>query len=91
MRVMAMRKRRKVSAAVVVAAILLCFVTYFVTRTPQAESPPQAAVETQADVTSVADPDTEAVRQSPVADEIPGGESAVAETNVLRVILEGIT
>jgi hypothetical protein len=86
-----MRTKIEVSAAVVVAAILMCFVVYFVTRTPQAESPPQLVVEPQADVTSVADSATEAVRQSPVADELPGGESAVAGTNVLRVILEGIT
>ncbi len=76
-RVMAIRKRRKVSAAGVVAAILMCFVMYFVTRTPRAESPPQASVEPQADVTSVADPATEAVRRSPVAKEPPGGVSAV--------------
>ncbi len=100
MRVMAMRKRRKVSAAVVVAAILMCFVMYFVTRTPQAESPPQAAVEPQAaegelvdaeDVTSVADPATEAVRRSPAVDEPSVDVPAIARTNVLRVILEGIT
>ncbi len=79
-------KMRKVSAAVLVAAILMVFVMIFVTRTPRSESPPQAAVEPQvaeqqvtdgelvdaADVNSVADPATEALR-SPVADE-PSGD-----------------
>ena len=70
----------KVSAAVLVAAILMYFLMYFATRPPRAESPPQVAdgeLVDAADVTSVADPATEAVRRSPVAEEPPGGVSAV--------------
>ncbi len=90
----------KVFAAVLVAAILVYFLIYFVARTPRAESPPMAAVEPQvadgelvdaADGTSVADPATEAVRRSPVVDEPSVDVPAIAATNVLRVILEGIT
>ena len=93
-------KRMKVTAAVLVAAILMIFVMYFTTRTPRSESPPQAAVETQvadgelvdaADVTALADPATQAGRRSPVAEEPPAGVSAARGTNVLRVVLEGIT
>ena len=83
----------KVSAAVLVAAV----VVYLVARTPQAESPTETTVESQtadgdvADVSAVEDPDMEAVRQRMVAEEPPVGVAAVAGTNVLRVILEGIT
>ncbi len=89
----------KVSAAVLVAAACV----YFVTRTPPAEPPRTAAVEPPAaDVelpepidaavlSAAEDPATEAARRSPVAEEPPGGVSAVTGTNVLRVVLEGIS
>ena len=86
-----MGTKMRVSAAVLVAAVIV----YFVARTPQAESPPVAAVEPPAaDVELVGaaavDPAAEAVRRILVAEEPSGGVS-VAGTNVLRVILEGIT
>ncbi len=98
-----MGKMKKASAAVVVATILMLILLYFVmdfvTRTPRSESPPQAAVETQvgdeelavaADVTADADSSADpAVPRSPVDE--PGDVLAIAATNVLRVILEGVT
>ena len=87
----------KVSAAVLVAAAGV----YFVMRTPQAESPRMAAVDSPpaADVepidaelvSAVEGPATEAGRRSQVAEEAPVGVAAAFGTNVLRVILEGIT
>ncbi len=86
----------KVSAAVLVAAACV----YFVARTQRAESPRIAGVEplaadvelADAELVSAAeDPTTEAVRRSPVAEESPVGVSAARGTNVLRVVLEGIT
>ena len=87
-----METKTKVSAAVLVAAVIV----YFVARTPLAESPRIAAAEPLAsDVelvdTAAEDPATEAVRRSLDAEESSGGESAVTGTNVLRVVLEGIT
>ena len=85
----------KVSAAVLVAAVCV----YFVVRPPQAESPRMTAVEPPAtdvelvgpELVSAAEvPATEAVR-SPVAEKPPVGAAALAGTNVLRVILEGVT
>jgi len=80
-----MGTKMRVSAAVLVAAVIV----YFVARTPQAESPPVAAVEPPAaDVKLVGaaaeDPATEAVRRSPVAEKPPVGVSG--GTNVLRVV-----
>jgi hypothetical protein len=80
------------TAVVLVAAVIV----YFAARTPQAESARMAAVEPLAvDVELVGpaleDPATEAVRRSLVAKEPPGAVPAVTGTNVLRVVLEGIT
>jgi len=90
------------TAAVLVAAACV----YFVVRTPPAESARVAAVEPPAaevelpeppesnDVAAVSPaevPATDAGRRSPVAEEPSGGVSAVTGTNVLRVVLEGIT
>ncbi len=86
-----MGRKIKVSAAVLVAAVCV----YFVTRTPPTQSPPTAAVERHAadgevvDAAAV-DPAAEAAQRIPIADEPSGGVS-VTGTNVLRVILEGIT
>ncbi len=97
---MAMGTKIKVSAAVLVAAACVYFVVYFVVRTPRTESPGIAAVEPMgadvelvdaALVSAAEDPAAEAVRRSPVAEEPPGGVSAALGTNVLRVVLEGIT
>ena len=83
------------TAALLVSAILV----YYVARPPQAEPLGLAEVEplaadvefVDAELVSAAeDPATETVRQSPVAEEPPGSESAAPGTNVLRVILEGI-
>ncbi len=85
----------KVSAAVLVAAVVVSIVA----RTPSAESPRLAEVEPlaadvepvgAADVSAADDPATEAVR-SLVEEEPPVGVSAALGTNVLRVVLEGIT
>ncbi len=94
-----MGTKTRVSAAVLVAAACV----YFVVRTPQAESPrmatvarPAADVELQEPIdaellSAPEDPATEAARRSLVAEEPPGGVAAVAGTNVLRVVLEGIS
>ncbi len=91
-----MGTKTRVSAAVLVAAACV----YFVTRTPQAESPRMATVEPPtADVELVGaavlsaaeDPAMEAVRRSPVAEKPPVGVPTVAGTKVLRVVLDGIT
>ncbi len=91
-----MGTKARVSAAVLVAAACV----YFGVRTPQAESPRTATVERPAAdvelegaavVSEFGLPAMEAVVQRMVAEEPPGGVSAVAETNVLRVVLEGIT
>jgi RNA polymerase sigma-70 factor (ECF subfamily) len=92
---MAMGTMMKMSAAVLLAAACV----YFVARTPPAESPRMAAVEPPAaDVELVGaelvspadDPATEAVRRT-VMDELRVGVSLARATNVLRVVLEGIT
>jgi len=90
----------KVSAALLVAATCV----YFVARTPGAESPRMATVEPLAadeelahGAESIADENpaagfsTPTGRRSPVAEEPPGGVSAARGTNMLRVVLEGIT
>ncbi len=95
-----MRTMIKVSAAVLVAVV----VVYFVARTlrvesSRSESPQGTAIEPLAAyvelegaaVASLAEhPATEAVRRT-VAEEPPGGVSAVTGPKVLRVVLEGIT
>ena len=93
---MAMGAMTKVSAAVLVAAVIV----YFVARTPRAESPSMAeaeplAAEVELEAAAVAflaeDPATQAVRQRLVAEEPPVSVSAALGTNVLRVVLEGIS
>ncbi len=97
---MAVGTMTKVSAAVLVAAVGV----YFVARTQQAESPRMPAVEpiaadvepvdaapVSAVVSVVEDPATEVVQRSLVAEGPPVGVSATRGTNVLRVLLEGIT
>ena len=92
---MAVGTMMKVSAAVFVAAACV----YFEVRTPPTESPRMAAVEPPAadvelveaaDGTAVAVPVMEAVR-SPLAGQASVGVPAVTGTNLLRVVLEGIT
>ncbi len=95
---MAMGTMMKVSAAVLVAAVCVVFVT----RTPPAAIPRMAAVDPPADdaelpeplgnavASALDDPATEVARRSPVADELPADASAETATSVLRVILEGI-
>ncbi len=91
-----MGPKTKVSAAVLVAAVIV----YFVTRTPRAESPPMAAVEPHAAVVEGVDstvvpafelPARSAERQRLVVEEPPAEVTGVTGTNVLRVVLEGIT
>ncbi len=94
-----MGTKTRVSAAVLVAAACV----YFVVRTPPAESARMAAVDPLAAdvelqepidaelVSAVEGPATEAGRRSQVAEEAPVGVAAAIGTNVLRVILEGIT
>jgi len=93
----------KVSAAVLVAAAGV----YFVVRTPQAESPRVASVEPLAEDADLADqegvellpvtegsvPDSIAgpVRRSTVAKDPPAEVAATLGTNVLRVVIDGIT
>ncbi|MEM7199776.1 MAG: hypothetical protein AAF628_05890 [Planctomycetota bacterium] len=94
--------KTKVSAALLVAAVIV----YCVARTPQAESPPVAGGVPSAAggelLGGVAeDMAMEAAGRALVADESPSGESPSGEspsgesgapgTNVLRVVLEGIT
>ncbi len=92
----AMGTMMKVSAAVLVASACV----YFVTRTPRTVAPPSVAVAPPtADVELVGSAlvpageglATEAVQRSVVVAEPPARVSALAGTNVLRVILEGIT
>ncbi len=95
---MAMGTMMKVSAAVLVAAAGV----YFVTQTPQAESPRMATVEPPATdvelqepidaelVSALEGPATEAGRRRRVA-EAPVGVAAAIGSNVLRMVLEGIT
>ncbi len=92
---MTMKIRLALASTVVVLVAVV--IVYFVTRAP--EAPPMAAAESLAvDVEPVGgtvlpmakDPAAEPLRLSPVTEEPPGGVSAVAGTNVLRVILEGI-
>ncbi len=92
-----MRTKICVSVAVLVAVA----VVYFVVRAPRAESPPMAAVEPLEAGVELADaavaPAFElpvarsAVVQNLVAEESPGGVSAVEGTSVLRVVIEGVT
>jgi len=93
---MVMGTMMKVSAAVLVVAACV----YLLARPPQAESPRIVAVESPAvdvelvgaEVASPAgDPAPEAARRSLVAEEPPVRMFAIAGTNVLRVVLEGIT
>jgi hypothetical protein len=93
---MTMGTKTMAAAAVLVAAACV----YFVVRT---EPPRMAAIEpAAADVerpdplgaavgTPTEDPTSGAVRRSPVAEEPPTGVSAVRGTNLLCVVLEGIT
>ena len=92
---MAIGTKRKVFAAVFVAAVCV----YLVTRTPRAESPRTAAVDPlAADVELVSakgesfveDPARSAGRRSPVAEDPSRGVSTALGTSVLRVVLEGI-
>jgi hypothetical protein len=85
------------TALVLVAAVLVYFMA------PRDESPAMPAVEPQAAdvelavpvgavvVSRVEEPATEAVRRIPVAEEPPANVSPARGTNVLRVILEGVT
>jgi len=95
----AMGTMMKMSAAILVAAVG----TYLVTRTPGGEAQPVTAVTPPAAdgevpepidaavVTAAMDPARSAVGRSPVAEEPPGGVPAAPGSNVLRVILEGVT
>lgn len=101
---MAMQRVRRVTAALLVAAILLCFAIDFTSRTPRSQSPlsdgshphaangePVEAEDVTDRVTSVADPATESQQRLPVVDDPSVDLPAIADTRVLRVILEGIT
>ena len=92
----AMGTMTKVSAGFLVAAACV----YFATRTPPAASPRITAVEPQAAEVELegaaaapmaADPATEAGRRSPVAEESSARVSSARGSNVLRVVLEGLT
>ena len=94
-----MGTKTRVSAAVLVAAACV----YFVTHAPQAGPPrmatalpPATSVELQEPidaelVSALEGPARSADGRSPVRDEPPGGVAAARGTNVLRVVLEGIT
>ncbi len=94
-----MGTKMKVSAAVLVALAGV----YLVTRTAPAESPrratlapPAADVELQEPIdaellSAPEDPATEDVRRSTAREEPPAGVAATRGTNVLRLVLEGIT
>lgn len=87
-----MGTKTRVSATILVAVVCVVFVA----RTPEAESPPMAAVEPPASGGELAGapaevPARSVVRQRVVAEEPSVGLSAVTGRNVLRVILAGIS